>query len=157
MGKRVLRRAVVLTLAVLLELGVWVPPASAGYPDAPYLHPELEIPEQAQRGGQGPGSSKNLNLVGFLDLQDAPFTVGDVWAHGDFAYVGGFGPGTPVRVVDISDPTNPQWVGELHAPPGSSPQDVKVAKVNTEFFNGDLLVVGNDGGVLNLSDPIKAR
>lgn len=88
----------------------------------------------------------NLNLQGFLDLTDHPFEVSDVWALGDYAYLGGFGGGTTVRVVDISDASDPRVVAELaSAGVDCSPQDVKADTVNTRHFTGDLLVVGNDG------------
>ena len=122
----------------------------SGYPGAPDIHPGLTQAFQSGQQGQGGQNrtplEKNLSLIGFLDLQQNPFTTSDVWALGKFAYVGGFGAGTTVKVVDISDPTSPQIVSQLSAPPGSSPQDVKAAKINTKYFHGDLLVVANDGG-----------
>ncbi len=118
--------------------------SSSGYPGAPDIHPGLT---QALQGGQNRTPlEKNLSLIGFLDLQQNPGTTSDVWAHGNFAYVGGFGGGTTVKVVDISDPTDPRLVTELTTPDGSSPQDVKVARINTKFFRGDLLAVANDFG-----------
>lgn len=143
-------------------------PASSGYPGAPDIHPALTRNVEAALLVQGRAQEassqenrkkqKNLELLAFVDLG----FVSDVWAHKDFAYVGGIGP-FPVRIVDISDPTNPQLVAELEAAePDSSPQDVKVAKINTEHFSGDLLVVGNGGGapptfggiqLFDVSDP----
>ena len=144
-------------------------PAASGYPGAPDIHPELSRFLDAEQRANGvvqsagaPTSTykqNNLELVGFLPL--GPL-VSDVWAHGDFAYVGGLGP-FPTRIVDISDPANPQQVAELaSAEPGSSPQDVKVARIHTKHFHGDLLVVANDGGapptfggiqLFDVSDP----
>lgn len=107
-----------------------------------------------------PPLEKDLSLEGFLDLTDHEFEVSDVWALGDFAYVGGFGPGTTVKVVDISDSSNPKLVNELAAAgPDCSPQDVKADRVSTKHFRGDLLVVGNEGCLTGLqlydvSDPL---
>lgn len=119
---------------------------SSGWPGAPDIHPGVAQAIQAALQGQGgvmraPVVEKNLSLVGFLNLGISS----DVWAHGNFAYVGGFGAGETVKVVDISDPTNPVLVNQLPTIEGS-PQDVKAARINTRFFHGDLLVVGNGGG-----------
>lgn len=88
-------------------------------------------------------SSHNLELVGALEL--SPINA-DVWAHGNFAYVGTWGaggcPGTGVKVVDISDPANPRLVGTLAAEANTSAEDVVVRRVQTPFFQGDLLAVG---------------
>ncbi len=46
-------------------------------------------------------------------LPDHP--IADVWAHGDYAYVGGFGPNITVKVVDISDPVNPAVVPTIRS------------------------------------------
>ena len=119
---------------------------SSGYPGAPDIHPgltqALQSLQKAQGGAQSASSSENLQLVGFLNLGISS----DVWAHDDFAYVGGFGAFQTVKVVDISDPTNPQLVTELPTTDGTSPQDVKVEEIETPFFDGDLLVVANDFG-----------
>ena len=120
---------------------------SHGYPGAPEIHPGLiEAIQAAPRGDGGkkrPPRMRNLSLVGSLNVGISS----DVWAHRNFAYVGGLGSFFPVRIIDISDPRHPQLVTELPNPPdGNSPQDVKVATIQTRFFHGDLLVVGNDFG-----------
>lgn len=116
------------------------------YPGAPDLHRGLrEHIERARRGEGGEKRApleKNLSLVGSLKLGISS----DVWAHKDIAYVGGFGFGATVKVVDISDPRNPRLIAQLGTPFGNSPQDVKAATINTRFFRGDLLVVGNEFG-----------
>ena len=143
--------------------------ASSGYPGAPDIHPELTRFFEAELQANGDDQSNNgpafddeqndLELIAHLPV--GPF-VSDVWAHGDFAYVGGIGP-FPVHIVDISDPANPAEVATLSgAEPDSSPQDVKVEKVHTKYFHGDLLVVANEGGapptfggiqLFDVSDP----
>ena len=113
------------------------------------------------------GKHRNLTEIGSISFPDGAST--DVWAHGNFAYVGtfssgtsGFCPETGVKIVDISDPTEPTFVGNLASPPLTRANDVKVAKVNTRHFKGDLLVHSNepcvgggDGGVVlyDVSDP----
>jgi len=100
--------------------------------------------------------NKNFTQVGMLDL--GPFEISDVWAHGDYAYLSGIA-GTPVQIVDISDPSSPS-VAAIAASPDSecSSQDVKVETLNTRYFKGDLMAVGNEGCTTGLqlwdvSDP----
>lgn len=111
--------------------------------------------------------SRNLTEIGSLSFPDGANT--DVWAHGNYAYVGtfssgvsGFCPETGVKIADVSDPANPTFVGNLASPPLTRANDVKVAKINTKAFKGDLLVHtnepcagGGDGGVMlyDVSDP----
>ncbi len=119
-------------------------PGGGGFPGAPDLDGSLHTAAQGQGGAQRPSLQHNLELVSFLQTS-APGDTSDVWALGDYAYVGGFGPDTTVKVVDISDPANPAIVAGLGAPAGCSPQDVKAASINTQYFHGDLLVIANDG------------
>jgi hypothetical protein len=67
-----------------------------------------------------------------------------------------------VKIVDVSDPTNPSFVDNLASPPLTRANDVKVETINTKYFNGDLLVHSNepcagggDGGIVlyDVSDP----
>lgn len=127
---------------------------------APDIHPELTAAIEAMQQGQGglnrPGLQKNLSLIGSVALGPL-FETSDVWALGNTAYVGGFGEGTTVKIVDISDPGNPAIVSELPFP-SSSPQDVKAARINTPHFHGDMLLVGEEGfgggfSLFDVSDP----
>ena len=109
----------------------------------------------------------SLVKVGFDNLGGNGFN-GDIWAHGDFAYVGGWGiggicPSSGVKVIDISNPLEPVMVQSLPAPNGSHPNDVKVAAISTASFQGDLLVASNEscasGGangvqLWNVTDPL---
>lgn len=98
---------------------------------------------------EGQSQVRDLELLGVHDLGGGGFNT-DVWAHDHFAYVGTFGisvpgrpelcPGTGVKVVDLSDPKRPRMVTLIPSPPGSRANDVKVARVDTAFFRGDLLV-----------------
>lgn len=118
-------------------------------------------------GGAKSGLSRNLTEIGSLSFADGANT--DVWALGTYAYVGtfssgtaGFCPETGIKIVDISDPTDPSLVGNLASPSLTRANDVKVDKINTRAFRGDLLVhtnepcaSGGDGGVVlyDVSDP----
>jgi hypothetical protein len=70
---------------------------------------------------------------------------GDVWVHGDFAYVGTWSSpctGRGVKIIDVSDPTAPRMVGTAAARRGTSAEDMVVRSVETDWFTGDLMVVG---------------
>lgn len=126
---------------------------------------------RGQADSQGPARSRNISVVGQLSFDEAALNVTntDVWAHGDFAYVGTFSSpacaadvGQGVKIADITDPANPQWISTLVSPPATRANDVKVASVNTASFVGDLLVhsnepcrTGGDGGIrlYDVSDP----
>jgi len=92
----------------------------------------------------------NFEILGHHDLDGQGFNA-DVWAHGDFAYVGGWGydpdqgidcPAAGVKVVDTSDPTAPALVAVLQNPDLTTSEDVVVRQVSTPSFIGDLAVVG---------------
>lgn len=104
--------------------------------------------------GHGGSASPELNVVGQLSAADLgiPFgeNVTDVWAYGDYAYLGTFDDGvcsldwTGVHIVDISDPTSPSKVGFVPAKPGTRNNDVKVEHIETPHFTGEILVVTNE-------------
>ncbi len=91
---------------------------------------------------------QNFKLVGHSDLGGG-IDFADIWAHGDFAYVGTSCGGNVsreggggVRVVDISHPTQPVLVSTLPNDRFTRAQDVVVRHVETPSFTGDLAVVG---------------
>lgn len=111
-----------------------------------------------------------LSLVGQLGPADDPvfdFPNADVWAFKDFAYVGTWGfpglcPGTGVKVVDISDPDSPELVTTIPSHADTQANDVKVAEIDTDGFDGVLLAhsdapCGPDGimgfHLLDVTDP----
>ncbi|MDT8304679.1 MAG: PA domain-containing protein [Anaerolineae bacterium] len=126
---------------------------------------------QGHGGDKRPARSRNVSVVGQLSFDEAGSntTNTDVWALGNFAYVGTFSSpacagdlGLGVKIVDISDPTAPQWIGDLASPSATRANDVKVASLDTTSFTGDLLVhsnepcrAGGDGGIrlYDVSDP----
>lgn len=106
--------------------------------------------------GHIPGSSKNVNLVGRLDVsgavgQDRPGHIADLAVSGDYAYLaarrlntdpcgkGGF------YTVDISNPAKPKEVSFTEFPAGAYPgEGMQVIKVRTAAFKGEVLVTNNE-------------
>jgi len=100
--------------------------------------------------GHGGSTSPELNVVGQLDLNLPGENVTDVWAYGNYAYLGTFDDivcsldFTGVHIVDISDPSDPEKVAFIPAKPGTRNNDVKVAHLETEHFTGEILVASNE-------------
>lgn len=137
---------------------------------------------QAHHSGQGTAQggehrapvSRNLSLVGTNDFGGRGFNA-DVWAHGKYAYVGTWGlftneglfcPAQGTIVADISNPESPDTANVIPAPDKTQTNDVKVARVSTRYFRGDLLVVSNEdcepGGargfeLWDVTDPLDAE
>lgn len=90
-----------------------------------------------------------LTQVGHEDFGGRGFN-GDVWAEGDYAYVGTYGgktedtacPRDGVKVVDISNPRSPHLVARLRNPRGTTAEDVVVRRVRTPRWSGTLAAVG---------------
>jgi hypothetical protein len=102
------------------------------------------VGKAAAEADAGKQIAKNFKLLGHNDL-GAEDTNGDVWAHGNFAYVGTWGDpcnGRGVKVIDVSDLREPRLVGRLAARDDTSAEDVVVRRVSTASFAGDLLAVG---------------
>jgi uncharacterized repeat protein (TIGR01451 family) len=117
-------------------------------------------------GGGGGGRVQNLELVG-RGSRLLPGATTDVWALGNYAYVGTFNvpcsdgtgqDGSGVRIWDVTDPTAPVEIDPIPSPAGSRANDVKVARMTS----GDILVHSNErcatggpGGfeVWNVDDP----
>jgi hypothetical protein len=129
---RNLRKHVIAGLAMTLTLGVSPPAAFAGH---------------------GGSASPELEVVGTFPVPHEGLTT-DVWAYGNFAYIGSFDviDGTDqcsldltgVRVIDISDPTDPSLASFIPARPGTRNNDVKVEHIETPHFNGEILVASNE-------------
>jgi len=99
---------------------------------------------RAARSAPAAAVADNFKVLGHHDL-GALDTNGDVWAHGNFAYVGTWSipcSGLGVKVVDVSNLGAPRLIGRLAARPGTSAEDVVVRRVKTQLFRGDLLAVG---------------
>jgi hypothetical protein len=91
-----------------------------------------------------------LRVVGHHPLGGDGYNA-DVYALGDFAYVGDMGqgpesglpcPSDGVKAVDISTPSKPRLAAVLHHPGNTSAEDVVVQHVETQAFQGDLAVTG---------------
>ena len=102
----------------------------------------------AMKGGSGGGSggpvAKNFKVLGHNDLGLSE-SNGDVWVHGNFAYVGTWRDpcnGRGVKILDVSDLADPQLIGTAAAREGTSAEDMVVRRVSTPFFSGDLMGVG---------------
>jgi len=92
---------------------------------------------QGQPAGRHTRQLGELNLPGGLNA--------DVWAHGNFAYVGTWSgpcPGTGVKIIDVSDPAHLHQVATAAGYPNTSAEDMQVISVHTDFFDGDLMGVG---------------
>ncbi len=99
--------------------------------------------------GHGGSATDELNVVGQFEVNVDGLTT-DVWAYGNYAYIGSFNQPlcsldlTGVRIIDIADPTDPKQVGFIPAQPGTRNNDVKVAHIDTRFFDGEILVATNE-------------
>jgi hypothetical protein len=99
--------------------------------------------DQAQRSASGTVTD-NFEVLGHDDLGDRD-SNGDVWVHGNFAYVGTWAEpctGRGVKIIDVSDLHRPRMIGTLASRMGTSAEDVVVRRVASAGFSGDLLAVG---------------
>jgi LVIVD repeat len=128
--------------------------------------------QHGQPGGHLPGSSKNVQLVGQVDIEGAaPDRVADVAAYGNYAYLSVRDPqgcsDAGFAVIDISDPFNPRQVGFIDSTEGSFPgEGAHVIDVKTKFFRGQILLgnneicaEGGEGGVSlwDVTDPLNPQ
>jgi hypothetical protein len=137
------RRPLAVTLAVLL-IAPLVGTASA-HPEGPGAPPRKgEVLAPAELRAPFPAVLNDFTVVGHESFGKVD-TNGDVWLHGDAAYVGTWGrpcTGDGVKVVDVSTPSNPSLLGRVGNRNGTSAEDVVVRSVSTGSFTGDLLAVG---------------
>ncbi|MBI3952146.1 MAG: hypothetical protein HY314_16990 [Acidobacteria bacterium] len=138
MGKLSLLSRIALTLFVLVLLAI-MPVRSAS------VEERARGVELVGQTGLGPGAA-----------------AGDIWVHGQFAYLGTDSCGTGVKVVDVSNPATPQLVGTLLSSTASTYEDVVVISANAPAFQGDLLAVSlqvcgqrgaHDVEFWNVTDP----
>ncbi len=93
----------------------------------------------------------NIELVGESDpLPGSPYYA-DVWAEGNYAYVGSDRPGGGIAIFDIFNPFEPQFVTMY---PGNEMEDVEVHN-GIGYFGSDVLPTTSGTGVdiVNLSNP----
>ncbi len=104
----------------------------------------LSVPVGASAQVPGEMIARNFKVLGHHDLGKTEMN-GDVWVHGDFAYVGTWVVpcnGRGVKIVDVSKLRHPQLIGTAAARRGTSAEDLVVRRVSTPSFSGDLLAVG---------------
>ena len=114
------------------------------------------IPALATHGGS---PSPELTVVGQADADELGIfgdNITDVWAaqsssnDRDYAYLGSFDDiactldTTGTHIVDITDPTAPVKVAFIPDKPATRTNDVKVEHIETEHFNGEILVAINE-------------
>jgi hypothetical protein len=111
-------------------------------------NPALEKREamMAMKGGpaSGKGIVKNFRVLGNNDLGMTDVN-GDVWVHGNFAYVGTWAipcTGTGVRILDVSNLRRPELIATAGGREGTDAEDMVVRRVSTPSFSGDLLAIG---------------
>jgi hypothetical protein len=121
-------------------------PAAASFSGDP-ASAKLAAKAQAISSG-GPMSRAprtfNFQVLGHHDL-GLEDTNGDVWVHGNFAYVGTWADpctGRGVKILDVSNLGSPQLVATAAAREGTSAEDMVIRRVETAFFTGDLMGVG---------------
>jgi hypothetical protein len=143
----------------MLSLALWAA-GSAGAaipPPGKSLTPEDGPPgadhQHGAQDGHLPAGSKNVKLIGKLELTNLVDGIADVGYFKGYAYLNAWGPncasvggsGAGVHVVDVRKPSAPTKVGFLPAESNGYPgEGVHVMSVNTRFFKGDLLVHNNE-------------
>jgi hypothetical protein len=177
---RLFRRAtVVAAAAVMLTAG----PVAAHKVDGSKLEDDGVIDsgkETHAHDGQHGGSqghlaptSKNVTLVGKVDVADGPGRTSDVSAMGNYAYLGRFYEPTcstgGIDVVDISDPAAPTYVTTIPSHIDTfTGEGSQVISMKTSSFTGDLLVYNNEvcpgatngiGGItlVDVTDPRRPK
>jgi hypothetical protein len=149
-----MRRSRALYVALVLGLTLTgSAAAAASSPSAPKrtLDPGQRLDRVTQRAamsrtGQSGVTLDHFKLVGHTPLDNFG-DYGDLYAHGDYAYVGSrcgaqAQGGDGVQVVEISQPSRPRLVSKLPNPPFTRAEDLTVREVRTPTFNGTLAVVG---------------
>ena len=113
--------------------------------------------------GSGPADSKNVALVGHLDIEGG----GMVDVHDGIAYIGHMKPPFATSIVDVSDPANPKILSRIEAAPKTHSHKARVCGdimitnreqyaesipgyVYGSFFKGDMKV---GLAVTDVSDP----
>jgi hypothetical protein len=143
-----------LLTALILGLGLLGASATPGPKPAPrgqssepgHRLDRLMQQAAAQSRGQSAVTLDHFKLVSHAPL-DGFGDYGDLYAHGDDAYVGSrcgaqHQGGDGVQVVDISHPSRPRTVSKLANPPYTRAEDLTVLDVKTPAFSGAIAVVG---------------
>jgi hypothetical protein len=106
-----------------------------------------------ERGAGAADLTLNISLVSELDPYGAasvPLYYGDVWALGDYAYVGSDVNDGGVSIFNISNPASPQFVTKYA---GHQMEDVEVYG-NIGYFSSDVSVSAGTGvDIVDLTNP----
>ena len=131
--------------AVFLFLIASLSGAAHGHPEGPGSPPRKgELRDPVGLRAPFPEVLNDFTVVGHESFGKVD-TNGDVWVHGETAYVGTWRSpctGDGVKVVDVSMPSDPLPIGRVGNRNGTSAEDVVVRSVATGSFTGDLLAVG---------------
>ncbi len=93
MGLRLrLRFVIAMMVAALVAITVAPAGASPGTPPDPVDGPAADDHQHGEVTGHLPASSRNVELVGRVDLTTAEGGIADVAAFGNFAYLNAWGP-----------------------------------------------------------------
>jgi hypothetical protein len=97
----------------------------------------------------------NITLRGEADVPGTPQNrhCGDLWAEGNFAYIGSDRGGGGISIFDISNPASPQFVTEYE---GEEMEDVEVYNGIGYFGSDDnqsTSATGTGVDIVNLSNP----
>lgn len=143
-----MKARLVLVLAVAVAANMASPAASSSaLPPNRAMSPGASAPDQEADRSNEPRLSKNMTVLGHLDLGGS---TADVYGFGDYAYLGTGGDpengaacrARGVKVVDISRAVQPRQVAVLQNPDLTTAEDIVVTRVETPAFRGDLAAVG---------------
>jgi hypothetical protein len=168
----VVRRAFLSVSVVSAVLLAMATPAGAGSVDDPWeerFHDGLDAAKSAATAGAGspaPLVADNFEVLGHANLGGG-VPNGDVWFYdhggsvGKFAYVGTWSAqctGQGAKIVDVNDPTRPQWTGYVGARRGSSNEDVVVRRIGDQDVLGIGVQACGPGGadglaLFDVTDP----
>ncbi|MFQ5414585.1 MAG: LVIVD repeat-containing protein [Phycisphaerae bacterium] len=101
-------------------------------------------------GASAHAGGVNATLVGHWDEFNGSY--GDVWADGDYAYVGHWG-SAGVDIIDISDPTQPFRVAAYLLPPPNTTASAQDVKVAAGLLFIALEGAGNSVHIVDVRDP----
>lgn len=102
-------------------------------------------PDEAAPFTPPPAASQHISFVSRQRFGGRG-NFGDVWVHGNYAYVGSFRaqncPGHGVSIADVSDPARPTAISTFAAYPRTAAEDMEVTFMASRHFVGTLAAVG---------------
>jgi hypothetical protein len=146
-----MRRSLALLIGVVLGLSLFGAAAPAAPGSGQSREPGARLDRLMRRAAAQPRARSGVTLNHFRLVGHTPLDgfgdYGDLYAHGDYAYVGSrcgaeHQGGDGVQVVDISHPSRPRTVSTLANPPYTRAEDMTVLDAKTPSFSGVIAVVG---------------